>query len=82
MDDGFYYIGQIAILPYDFQPAGWLPCDGEQFSIAQYRSLYNVIGCKFGGDNLNYFCTPNLQGAEAVPGTLYFICCEGATPTT
>ena len=43
-------IGQIKLLPYDFEPSGWLFCDGRKLPIAEYDALFNLLGNTFGGD--------------------------------
>ena len=44
------FLGQIQLLPYNFAPQGWVPCDGQILSIAQYTALFALIGTNFGGD--------------------------------
>lgn len=58
-------VGEIRLLPYQWVPAGWVPCDGQVYPIAQYQALYNVIGATYGGDGKRTFAVPNLQ--ERVP---------------
>ncbi len=76
-----YYIGQIVVFPYSFVPYGWLLCNGAQLSIQQNNALYSLIGTKFGGNGSTNFNIPNLQGAEALPGTAYYICISGIYPS-
>ncbi|WP_420137975.1 phage tail protein [Sphingomonas sp.] len=61
MADPFY--GEIRIFTYTFTPQDWVQCNGQQLSIQQYQVLYAVIGNQFGGDLVNYFNVPNLQGS-------------------
>ncbi len=76
-----YFLGQIVAFPYSFVPVGWMPCNGQILSIQQNMALYSLLGNKFGGDGRNTFGIPNLQGAEAIPGTAYYICISGVYPT-
>ena len=43
-------IGQIALFPYDFAPAGWRFCDGSVLPIGEYGALFNLLENTFGGD--------------------------------
>ena len=42
-------------------PNGWLMCDGQSYSIATYRDLYNAIGTTYGGYGQS-FQVPDLRG--------------------
>lgn len=42
-------------------PNGWLMCDGQSYSIANYRDLYNAIGTTYGGYGQS-FQVPDLRG--------------------
>ena len=61
-----YYVGEIRLLPYTFNPMDWLPCDGSAQSIATYQALYAVIGTTYGGDGRNTFNLPDLRGCIPV----------------
>jgi microcystin-dependent protein len=60
-----------AIIPWagNFEPRGWLYCDGRALTIAQWPALFNVIGLRYGGDGQTYFHLPNLKGRVAVGST-------------
>src|ERR1700712_3660320 len=55
------YIGEIRMFGGNFAPNGWLFCDGSLLSIADYDTLFNLIGTTYGGDGQNTFALPNLQ---------------------
>lgn len=55
------FIGEIRIFAGTFAPDGWLFCQGQQLSIAQYQALYAVIGNTYGGQPNVNFNLPNLQ---------------------
>jgi microcystin-dependent protein len=38
---------------------GWLLCNGQSLSIAEYTDLYNVIGTNFGSTGAGYFNVPD-----------------------
>ena len=47
-------------------PNGWLTCDGQILQISANEKLHAVIGNRFGGDGVDTFALPNLQGATAI----------------
>jgi len=55
------YIGEIRLVPYTFNPAGWALCSGQLLSISQNAALFSLIGTTYGGDGVNTFALPNLQ---------------------
>ena len=57
------YLGEIRLLPYPRgAPTGWHLCDGSLISIAQYDSLYVLLGTIYGGDGVQTFALPDLRG--------------------
>jgi microcystin-dependent protein len=48
----------------DFDHLGWLKCDGRMLSVADYMSLYKVIGYAFGGSG-SQFKLPDMRGRVA-----------------
>ncbi len=77
----FYYIGGIALFPYNFAPIGWVICQGQTLQIMQYQALYALIGTTYGGDGRTTFAVPNLSGASPLPTVKYYIATEGIFPT-
>ena len=59
------YIGMIIVVPYNFAPAGWMFCQGQLLPIAEYETLFQLIGTTFGGDGQSTFGLPNLQSRVA-----------------
>ena len=49
------YIGQIQLFPYNFEPRGWVLCDGRTMQIMQNQALYSLIGITFGGNATTEF---------------------------
>jgi len=76
-----YYIGGIALFPYNFVPIGWVPCQGQNLQIMQYQALYALIGITYGGDGRTTFAVPNLSGASPLSTVKYYIATEGIFPT-
>lgn len=60
------YIGEIRIFAGNFPPLGWAMCDGQLLAIAEYDTLYNLIGTTYGGDGQNTFGMPDLRGRAPV----------------
>ena len=56
------YIGEIRLLGFNFAPVGWIPCDGRLLSIAEYETLFVLIGTTYGGDGQSTFAVPDLRG--------------------
>jgi microcystin-dependent protein len=56
------FVGQIILVGFNFAPNGFLPCDGSLQSIAQYDTLFNLIGTTYGGDGQTTFALPDLRG--------------------
>jgi microcystin-dependent protein len=60
------YIGEIKLFAGTFAIQGWALCNGQLLSIAQNSTLFQVIGTTYGGDGVNTFGLPNLQGRVAL----------------
>jgi microcystin-dependent protein len=56
------YIGEIRAMGFQFAPTQWAFCNGQAMPISQFDALYAVIGTIYGGDGINTFNLPNLQG--------------------
>ncbi|HTW82594.1 MAG TPA: tail fiber protein [Candidatus Sulfotelmatobacter sp.] len=59
------YLGEIRLFAGNFAPAGWMTCDGQLLAVADYDTLFDLIGTTYGGDGVNTFALPNL--AARVP---------------
>jgi microcystin-dependent protein len=60
------YLGQIAIVPYNFAPVGWMFCYGQLLPISQYSALFSLVGTTYGGDGRTNFALPDLRGRVPV----------------
>jgi microcystin-dependent protein len=60
------YLGQLAIVPYNFAPVGWMFCDGQLLPISQYTALFSLLGTTYGGDGRSNFGLPDLRGRVPV----------------
>lgn len=56
------FIGAIFMFGGTFAPAGYAFCNGQLLLIAQNTALYSILGTTYGGDAVQNFALPNLQG--------------------
>lgn len=75
------FLGLIRLLPYNFTPYGWLPCEGQILQIMQNSALFALIGAKFGGNGTTTFALPDLRGFEPQSGARYFMATMGIFPS-
>lgn len=59
---GTPYVGEIRMFGGNFAPVGWAFCNGQVLPISENDVLFNLIGTTYGGDGVNTFALPNLQG--------------------
>jgi len=55
------YVGEIRMFAGNFAPSGWQFCAGQLLPIANYDTLFNLIGTTYGGDGQNTFGLPDLR---------------------
>lgn len=60
------FIGQILLFAFPRVPDGWLACDGSEVNIADYPSLFELLGTTYGGDGVTTFVLPDLRGRVPV----------------
>ena len=73
------YIGEIALVGFNFTPNGWVPADGRSLSMNEHEALFGLIGTTYGGDGATTFNVPKLD--PPAPGMAYVIALYGAYPT-
>ena len=56
------YVGEIRIFAGNFAPVGWALCEGQVLAIAEYETLFQLIGTAYGGDGQTTFHLPDLRG--------------------
>jgi len=56
------YLSEIRMFSFGFAPRGWVACNGQILPINQYAALFSLLGTTFGGNGVNTFALPNLQG--------------------
>lgn len=56
------FIGELRMTSFNFAPKGWAMCNGQLLSINQNQALFSLLGTVYGGNGVNTFGLPNLQG--------------------
>jgi len=56
------FVGDIRMFANFYVPRNYAYCNGQILMVNQYSSLYSLIGSTYGGDGINTFGLPNLQG--------------------
>ena len=56
------FLGEIALVAFNFAPQGWAFCQGQILQIDQYTALFSLLGAQFGGDGQTTFALPDLRG--------------------
>ncbi|MDF2672255.1 MAG: phage tail protein, partial [Clostridiales bacterium] len=80
------YTGEIKMFAGNFEPSGWIFCNGRNLSIAENEMLFNLIGTTYGGDGQDYFNLPDLRGRAPIGmgqglGSNYILGQMGGTET-
>ena len=57
------FLSEIRIFSFNFPPAGWAFCNGQTLPISQNQALFSLTGTYYGGNGINTFNLPNLQGS-------------------
>jgi len=57
----YSYIGQLKMFAGNYAPEGWMLCQGQLLPIAEYDTLFSLIGTTYGGDGQSTFALPDLR---------------------
>jgi microcystin-dependent protein len=60
------YVAQILVVGFNFAPYNYAYCNGQLQSIAQNTALFSIVGTTYGGDGIQTFGLPNLQGRSVM----------------
>jgi microcystin-dependent protein len=60
------YLGEIRAFSFNFAPKGWALCNGQTLPINQNQALFALLGTFYGGNGVQTFQLPNLQGRVAL----------------
>jgi microcystin-dependent protein len=56
------FLAEIRIFSFNFPPKGWAMCNGQLLPIQQNAALFSILGTTYGGNGVQTFALPNLQG--------------------
>ena len=56
------FLGEIRMFGGNFAPVGWAFCQGQLLPISQNTALFSLLGTTYGGDGVQTFALPDLQG--------------------
>jgi microcystin-dependent protein len=59
-------LGTITQFAGNFEPQGWLFCNGQLLSIRDNTPLYAILGNTYGGDGKTTFALPDMRGRVCV----------------
>jgi len=77
------YMGSINLYAFKFHSGASdiAECTGKNFAIGSNKSLFNLLGTKYGGDGTSNFGIPDLRGAVPSPFMGYYISTSGNLPS-
>lgn len=56
------YLGELRLVSFNFAPKGWALSNGQLMAINQSQALFSLLGTTYGGNGIQTFGLPNLQG--------------------
>jgi microcystin-dependent protein len=59
-------IGVVTPWAANFAPLGWMFCQGQLLSIAEYSTVFALLGTTYGGDGVTTFALPNFSSRTAI----------------
>jgi microcystin-dependent protein len=60
------YLGQLLLASFNYAPKGYALCNGQIMAINQNAALFSLLGTTYGGNGIQTFALPNLQGRTPV----------------
>lgn len=60
------YLGEIKAIAFSYPPKGWAFCNGQLLPVAQNQALFAILGTLYGGNGVDTFALPDLQGRMPV----------------
>jgi microcystin-dependent protein len=60
------YVAQLLLASFNYAPKGYALCNGQIMAINQNQALFSLLGTTFGGNGVQTFALPNLQGRTPV----------------
>jgi microcystin-dependent protein len=59
-------VGEIRMFGGNFNPAGWMFCEGQLLPISENETLFQLIGTTYGGDGQSTFALPDLRSRSPI----------------
>jgi microcystin-dependent protein len=56
------FLAEIRLMSFMYPPEGWALCNGQLLPINQNQALFSLLGTTYGGDGVQNFALPNMQG--------------------
>ena len=63
---GTPYLCELRLISWNYEPKGWVFCNGQTMSISMNQAIFALLGTTYGGNGTNNFLLPNLQGKVAL----------------
>jgi microcystin-dependent protein len=60
------YVGEMRWFSFPFAPKGWALVNGQILPISQNQALFSLLGTTYGGNGINNFALPNMQGSVPI----------------
>jgi microcystin-dependent protein len=60
------FIGQLILASFNFAPKGFSTCNGQLLAINSNQALFSLLGTTYGGNGVQTFALPNLQGRTPI----------------
>lgn len=56
------YLAEVRMFAGNFAPRGWMLCQGQLLSIAQWTAVFALVGTTYGGNGQTTFGLPDFRG--------------------
>jgi microcystin-dependent protein len=56
------FLGEIKMVPWNYNIKGWAFCNGQLLPINQNQALFSILGTTYGGNGQTTFALPDLRG--------------------
>src|SRR5688500_4020218 len=60
------FLGEIKIVPWNYNIKGWAQCNGQQLPINQNQALFALLGTMYGGNGRTTFALPDLRARTPI----------------
>lgn len=60
------FVAQLMLAAFNYAPKGWAQANGQLLPINQNQALFSLVGTTYGGNGIQNFGLPNLQGRTPV----------------